>query len=79
MTYSKAFEKWYAKNLANRGIIDYDKGEGLLKELTFQAWSAAAKKVTARMGLIGRFADGQYQHEDWDHIKDFARELYKDE
>jgi hypothetical protein len=78
MTYSKKFEKWYSKNLANRGIIDYDKGEVLLKQIAFEAWSAAAKRITARIGAINKWSDHNWQHEDVDSLQDYARELYKD-
>lgn len=77
MKYPKAFEKWYEKNLANRGIVDYDKGEATLKDCCFQAWKAGLQKVDRKITFYNRIFDHNWQHEDVDSLQEFTRELYK--
>ena len=80
MKYPKAFEKWYAKNLANRGIVDYDKGEEVLKSCCFLAWKAAAVSIEKKIKKLDKGAsvyDGHWQHEHTDWTLEYIKELYK--
>jgi hypothetical protein len=78
MKYSKKFEKWYQRNYANRGIIDYGAGEAWLKSVLFHAWSSSAERVVKRINYINKMSDHNWQHEDVDFLQDYVRELSKD-
>lgn len=56
-----AFDRWFERYLANRGIIDYGKGEEILRHCCHEAWKAAKRKcIAAARTSEGEFAPHAY-------------------